>query len=230
MTTDELIETLERLEKESVFRSDDFGLFVSNHLPALISALKESKRLREALGIFAEPTTSEWAVASERSETIIRNAQVIALATLRAARTDPSSPPAPMTAERLKHIRENYQRLGEAALERHCGDLLAHIDAITARVAELERERESWLEACEAGYASKIARAEARAQAAEAKSERAALLAAKHAVQSFAIEREDGAGDFGHYVCGECLAQGDSILVEHEPDCAIRTLHKDTTP
>lgn len=49
MTTDELIETLERLEKESAFRSDDFGLFVSNHLPALISALKENKMMREAL-------------------------------------------------------------------------------------------------------------------------------------------------------------------------------------
>lgn len=52
--------------------------------------------------------------------------------------TTPTAP-APMSAERLKHIRDNYQRLGEAALERHCGELLAHIDALTARIAELEQ-------------------------------------------------------------------------------------------
>lgn len=74
--------------------------------------------------------------------------------------TTPTAP-APMTAERLKHIRDNYQRLGEAALERHCGELLAHIDALTARA---ERERERWI----VGYAlaDRIARAAIEALAA----------------------------------------------------------------
>lgn len=54
--------------------------------------------------------------------------------------THPSSPPAPMTAERLYEVREQYRsgRWGDG-LPR---ELFGHIDALTARVAELERERQ----------------------------------------------------------------------------------------
>lgn len=34
----------------------------------------------------------------------------------------------PMSAERLRHIKDHYERWGEAALERTCGELLAEID------------------------------------------------------------------------------------------------------
>ena len=55
--------------------------------------------------------------------------------------THPSSPPAPMTAERLYEVREQYRsgRWGDG-LPR---ELFGHIDALTARVAELEQRARS---------------------------------------------------------------------------------------
>ena len=43
-----------------------------------------------------------------------------------------------MTPERLQHIKDQYERWGEAALERACSELIDHIDALTAEPSRVE--------------------------------------------------------------------------------------------
>lgn len=44
----------------------------------------------------------------------------------------------PITPERLRHIKDQYERWGEAALERACGELLAEIDRLRERAERAE--------------------------------------------------------------------------------------------
>jgi hypothetical protein len=63
--------------------------------------------------------------------------------------------------KRLQHIRDQYQRMGEAALERACGELLAHIDALALglQTAETRRAAAQWAADNNAGLTRAIAAA-----------------------------------------------------------------------
>lgn len=72
-----------------------------------------------------------------------------AVMTTRTVDTSPAltPAPAPMTAGRLEQIREWQPTLGSEVMRVTIGELMAHIDALTARVAELEQDktaRQSW--------------------------------------------------------------------------------------
>ena len=51
-----------------------------------------------------------------------------------------------MTPERLQHIKNEYERWGEAALERACGELLDEVDRLTSALSGLEGVRAKALE------------------------------------------------------------------------------------
>lgn len=108
--------------------------------------------------------------------------------------THPSSPPAPMTAERLTHIQANWR----SAPDRAAGgaativnELLVHIDALTARVAELERD----LATVMSDYSQIIAKQDDEIEAAEAKLESARRDALEEAASECLILERDDAVD-----------------------------------
>lgn len=125
--------------------------------------------------------------------------------------THPSSPPAPMTAERLEEIRRQY--FDPEGYNSTVEELVASHDALTARVAELERQVVDWT--------VRAGRQVERADAAEAKLEQAALIVEGQSVAVNHLPPSIG---------GNSLA---TFLTERDFKAAnqIRALQtKDTTP
>lgn len=77
-----------------------------------------------------------------------------------------------MSEARLQHIKDQYERWGEAALERACGELLFESDALRAELTDLRSALASYLVSKDEAV-REIARLSAKLAAAEQERDRA---------------------------------------------------------